>query len=126
MDEREAMELIDDHRFVAFNVSQHARGRREIRIWRGCVESYLPGKPRSAKPKLDDVIAGTLPPLGIANPNAAFIRGADLARRVCFSRIMVALLIESGQLREIGKHSGNESPRVAWGSAAQFLRERAL
>ncbi len=123
---REAIQLVESQTvWPAFNLGEHAAGKREIRVWKGCLD-YQSGHAPAPKPQLAEIISAALPLMGVAPPASVTIAGADLARRFCLARVTIGKLIAAGELREVGRHSQNESPRVAYTSAAQFLERRVL
>jgi hypothetical protein len=89
------------------------------------VESWNDG-PTGPKADLQTVIRAALPMTGIADVAKVTIGGADLARRFCLSRIFIRVLIDAGELREVGRHGRNETSRISYASAKSFLERRVL
>jgi hypothetical protein len=125
---RDVLEKVESGDFYpAFNLSTNAKGyRRRIHLWRGVVETYAPGRPMP-KFELDRVIAGVLPPLGVADPSKATVRASDLCMRWSCTRPRPMMLVRACELREVGKHDlARESPRISRDSIVAFMRRRAL
>jgi hypothetical protein len=124
---REAAILAEERTlFPCFNFATHENGRRELRVWRGAVESWTPDGPSVPKPDLETVVALVLPMLGINSPGRATVAGADFARRCCLSRVFINVLIGAGHLAVVGKRSLNATPRLSYASLKTFLLSRAL
>jgi hypothetical protein len=125
---RDALGLVDDQKlWPCFNLSIFTRRNRKVHLFRGSFESYEPGR-MSARSNLEAVIAAILPPLGVAPPASATIRGAELQFRWCCSNKQIFLLMKEGELVEVGRrqNSQNDSPRISYASAAAFLERRLL
>jgi len=127
LDTSAAMDLVEDGRlFPAFNIARVATGKREVRVWRGAIESWRPDGPPPPRPALESVIGASLPILGVAPASNVTIVGIDLVRRWSVGRLFICRLIDAGELREVGRHGNNESPRISYASAAKFLERRAI
>jgi hypothetical protein len=120
------LELAEQGEFWTFNLATRTEGRRKLHVTRSFAETFERDRipPRG---NLQSEIALALPPLGIAPAAKVTVRATELARRWCLDADSINVLIRAGELQQIGTHSpANESPRVSYTSAAEFLERRAL
>jgi hypothetical protein len=122
---RQAVEFAEDGKlWPAINFAVRDDGKRLIRLWRGAVESWEPDQSKSQRPQLQDVIARTLPALGLAAAEKVTIGPTELSWRVCVKIDTVASLVRAGELRAVA--SAGETPRITYLSVADFIQRRLL
>lgn len=125
-DEDAVLALIDNGQLRwAYNIASPGSERREIRILRSSVLSYLD---RSSDPveSADDALTSILPkPMNVRGHET--IRAVEVERRFCCSQGLVAKLIHAGCFTLAGPVAGPKvSPYILHTSVAQFLRTRSL
>jgi hypothetical protein len=128
IDQKGAVQLIENQiLWPCFNLGVSANGKRHICVWRKAIETFQPDRTTTQHPKLEQVIADVLPSLGLTRADKATIRGSELYFRWSISLKTFSDLLRAGELREVGKRASPcESPRIAWTSAAEFLKRRLL